>query len=310
MTPTRKVSPNFSPYARLREIASRRAKTIAFECPSLPVSGEITTLAVPGFRVIESHHPAELHQRRHCHERAQIIYVVEGRCSETYDGENLVAGAPRTLRYLPPRLAHSNSFEAGSRCLIVEIEPETLARVDKHSKTLGRPGEIQSPTATWLAQRLHQEFLGADTASVVSLEGILLEMLAEAARHAGSGPVRNVPEWLRAAREYVEANFLRPLSLAEVARVARVNRVHLARQFRAYFSTSVGEFLRRKRVEHACHLVTTTNHSLAEVAIDCGFSDQSHFSSIFRRQMGLTPARFREMAHSSPQNRSAAAGRV
>ena len=56
------------------------------------------------------------------------------------------------------------------------------------------------------------------------------------------------------------------------------------------------EFLRRKRIEHACHLVSTSNIALAEIAMTCGFSDQSHFSATFRRQVGLTPARFRQMA--------------
>jgi len=69
-----------------------------------------------------------------------------------------------------------------------------------------------------------------------------------------------------------------------------------SREFRRYFSTTVGEFLRRKRIEHACHLVSTTNIALAEIAMTCGFSDQSHFSATFRRQVGLTPARFRQMA--------------
>jgi AraC family transcriptional regulator len=45
-------------------------------------------------------------------------------------------------------------------------------------------------------------------------------------------------------------------------------------------------------------LVSTTNIALAEIAMTCGFSDQSHFSATFRRQVGLTPARFRQMAMS------------
>ena len=153
---------------------------------------------------------------------------------------------------------------------------------------------MEGPVPVWLAQRLYEEFQLRDQSSLVSLHGILLELLAETARRACKGPARAVPDWLRRAREYVEANFLRSLSLAEIARVARVNRVHLARQFRSYFETSVGEYIRLKRVEQACKLVSTTSESLAEIAIDCGFSDQSHFSTTFRRHMGLTPARFRE----------------
>jgi AraC family transcriptional regulator len=252
---------------------------------------------IPGFRVIENHYPAGLELPRHFHERAYLSFVLEGPYTESYGNSPAVTCAPRVLRYLPPGLPHANTFDAGSHCLIVEVDRDALKRVEEHTSALQKPGEIQGIASTWLAQRLYHEFRQGDELALVSLEGVLLEMLAEGARHAGaSGPVTVIPRWLRIAREYLESNFLRPLSLAEIAGAAGVHRVHLSREFRRYFSTTVGEFLRRKRIEHACHLVSTTNTALAEIAMTCGFSDQSHFSATFRRQVGLTPARFRQMA--------------
>jgi AraC family transcriptional regulator len=259
----------------------------------------VATRHVPGFRVVENHYPAGLELSRHFHDQAYLSYVLEGPYSESYGHSPSVICAPRVLRYLPPGLPHANVFEAGSHCLIVEVDREALKRVGEHTAALEKPGDIQGIASTWLAQRLYHEFRQGDELALVSLEGILLEMLAEGARHAGaSGPVAVIPRWLRVAREYLESNFLRPLSLAEIAGAAGVHRVHLSREFRRYFSTTVGEFLRRKRIEHACHLVSTTTTSLAEIAMTCGFSDQSHFSATFRRQVGLTPARFRQMAQS------------
>lgn len=285
---------------RLEIAASRKRPASANDCPCLETHGTtIATRDVRGFRVAEVDYPAGLELIRHSHERAHLIYVLEGQYAETYATDaSGIRCQPRALRYLPAGLAHSNRFEAAARCLVISIEPEMLARVVKLSNSLERPAAIETTASMWLTQKLYREFQQRDSSSAISLEGILLELLAETARHAGSGPGRIVPDWLRVARTYVENNYLRPLSLADIARVAHVHRVHLARQFRSYFSTSVGEFLRRKRVEHACHLVSTTNCSLAEVAIDCGFSDQSHFSATFRKLMGLTPARFREVAQS------------
>jgi AraC family transcriptional regulator len=272
-----------------------RARVIEERCSG--VAGlVIATRRVPGFQVVETHHPIRLEVARHFHEHAHLIYVLEGQYSEAYDGAPAVVCVPPAVRYLPARHPHSNTFEAGSRCMIVEIEPEMLNRVQKHSQALQRPGQIEGPATTWLSQRMVQEFRQGDRVAMVSLQGVLLEMLSESARHAGSGPFRMVPDWLRRVKGHLEANFLRQLTLAEMAGVAHVHRVHLARQFRRYFSTTVGQFLRRKRIEHACHLVTTTKTSLTDIAMDCGFSDQSHFSAAFRKQMGLTPARFRQLA--------------
>ncbi len=251
-------------------------------------------MQVGGFRITETLYPEKWESGRRFHEKAWLVCVLEGQYAESYDDGDSVPCSAGSIRFMPRGYAHSKVFDAGTRCLTIEIQPEMMARVEQHTQAMDRPGKVEGPVAAWLAERLYEEFRGRDESTMVSLQGILLELLAETARRAGMGPARAVPGWLQRAREYVEANFLRSLSLAEIARVAHVNRVHLARQFRSYFSTSVGEFIRLKRVEQACKLVTTTSEPLAEIAIDCGFSDQSHFSTTFRRHMGLTPARFRE----------------
>jgi AraC family transcriptional regulator len=267
-------------------------------CPCADTSGTVVAMRrVPGFQVIENHYPAGLELSNHRHEHALLSYVLAGPYAESYGNTSSVIHPPRALRFLPAEQNHSNVFDEGTHCLIVEVEPEALKRVEEHSKALDRPGEIQGINSTWLAQRLYHEFRQGDELALVSLEGILLEMLVEGARHSGADRVAMIPRWLHIAREYLEQNFLRPVSLAEIAAAAGVHRVHLSREFRRYFSTTVGEFLRRKRIQHACHLVSTTETALAEIAMTCGFSDQSHFSATFRRQIGLTPARYRQTAH-------------
>ena len=253
---------------------------------------------VSGFRVTEREYSAGVTLSRHCHDSALLIYGLDGAYTETYAAGRSAVCEPGVLRFLPRGLGHSNVFENGARCLVIEIENDTLERVTRHTKMLDRPSPIRSVASTWLLQRLYTEFSKDDPLSLISLEGLLLEILADGARHSDASGRAAVPRWLRMAHDYVEANFLRNVSLAEIARVAGVHRVHLAREFRRYFSTTVGELLRRRRVEHACRLVSTTQDSLADVAIACGFSDQSHFCATFRHQVGLTPGRFREMVQS------------
>ena len=269
-------------------------------CPCVETSGTVVAMRhVPGFRVIENQYPPGLELTRHFHDHAYLSYALEGPYAESYGNSAPVICEPGVLRYLPSNLTHADLFEAGSHCLIVEVDGEALKRVEEHTKALEKPGDIRGIGSTWLAQRLYHEFRQGDELALVSLEGILLEMLAEGARHAsGPDPVAVLPRWLRSAREYLEANFLRPVSLAEIAAAAGVHRVHLSREFRRYFSTTVGEFLRRKRIEHACSMISTTDTPLGEIAMICGFSDQSHFSATFRRQVGLTPAKFRQTAKS------------
>src|SRR5579864_3785210 len=160
------------------------------DCPCADTAGTVVAMRrVPGFQVVENHYPAGLELSNHRHEHALLSYVLEGPYAESYGTPSSVICPPRVLRYLPPEQNHSNVFDEGTHCLIVEVEPEALRRVEEHSKALDQPGEIQGIASTWLAQRLYHEFRQDDELALVSLEGVLLEMLAEGARHAGSsGP--------------------------------------------------------------------------------------------------------------------------
>src|SRR5262245_35676700 len=70
--------------------------------------------------------------------------------------------------------------------------------------------------------------------------------------------------------------------------------VHLAREFHKYYQCTIGEYLRKLRIDFACHEVISSDSTLAEIALDAGFFDQSHFSRTFKCHTGLTPTEFRE----------------
>src|SRR5580700_9444489 len=94
-------------------------------CLCAETSGTVVAMRqVPGFRVIENHYPAGLELPRHFHECAYLSYVLEGPYSESYGTSASVTCSPGVLRYLPPALPHANVFDAGSHCLLIEVDGE------------------------------------------------------------------------------------------------------------------------------------------------------------------------------------------
>jgi AraC family transcriptional regulator len=77
-----------------------------------------------------------------------------------------------------------------------------------------------------------------------------------------------------------------------------VHPITLARGFRAVYGCSVGTYLRRLRVELAGRWLVETDLPLAEIALAAGFCDQSHFSNLFRRTVGVTPSHYRRQSRS------------
>jgi AraC family transcriptional regulator len=106
--------------------------------------------------------------------------------------------------------------------------------------------------------------------------------------------VNALPKWrLRRVEEYVKTNFDRCISLSDLAKVAGLSRMHFAAQFRTATGYRPREYLLHQRIEHAKSLLSSTETPLAEIALAVGFCTQAHFSTVFKRITGETPARWR-----------------
>jgi AraC family transcriptional regulator len=247
------------------------------------------------FTLRENLYPAGTVLAKHSHPEAYITFVVEGAFRERYATRSILCRTGM-IRYLPAGEIHENEIQIHSRCLHVSSDPASLEQLRQQPAVPRRPAEMSGLTTTWLANRLYAEFSRQDTASGMAIEGLVLEILAEIARSEASDSSRLAPNWLKQATEIVESRFLERLSLTEIASEVGVHYVHLSRQFHKYNRCTVGELIRRRRVQYASHLLAHSRTPLAEIALVCGFSDQSHLSFLFKRYMGLSPSKFRSLA--------------
>jgi len=104
-------------------------------------------------------------------------------------------------------------------------------------------------------------------------------------------------ERLRAVVEYIEEYLDAGPTLEQMAAVAHLSPYHFARQFKAATGLPPHQYVILRRVERSKRLLQSTDeHSLAEIAAEAGFSDQSQFSRHFKRLVGVTPGQFRMSA--------------
>jgi hypothetical protein len=111
------------------------------------------------------------------------------------------------------------------------------------------------------------------------------------------GKDKKMPEWAGALREMIQdqQDTHMSLSLQQASAELEINPAYLSREFSKYFDNlSFGEYMRKMRIEKAIGLIGTTNYSLTEIAYLTGFSDQSHFNRIFKKQTGQSPSTFKK----------------
>jgi AraC family transcriptional regulator len=251
---------------------------------------------VGGFSLREGRHPAGSALPWHTHPGPTLCFVYTGAFTEGFAGATLEC-TPGTLKITPAGERHWNRFgREGTHGLLVEAEASRVESLGSYAAVLAERGSFLDDGLAVLVWRLAGELRRRDTAAPLAIEGILLELLAGAARARELRLTGTLPRWLTDARNYLHDPG-RVGGLSELATVVGVHPVTLARGFRKAYGCSVGAYLRWLRVARAARELAETDAPLAEIALAAGFADQSHFSNVFRREMGLSPSAFRRAAH-------------
>ncbi len=252
-----------------------------------------TTL--PAFTLTESVSARDFTVPPHLHEETHITLMLAGNCQETYMGRGREL-TPLKALYFHPGESHSlRVFNEPIRTFDIEINRDWLDRLLERSIAPAALLHSHSHSISWLAARLYGEFRESDDVSRLAMEGLALEMLADLARASMRGRTKKAPRWLQQVVEIVRDEFSRPLALSELAKTVDVHPAHLAEVFREHHRCTLGEFIRRTRIEQAIRQMADHRVSLADISLAAGFSDQSHFSRVFKRITGLTPAQFRHL---------------
>jgi AraC family transcriptional regulator len=105
------------------------------------------------------------------------------------------------------------------------------------------------------------------------------------------------PRKLNLVIEFIDRNLSKPLSLEDIASICDLSSSHFTRLFRSSTGLAPHQYLLRRRIDMAQHLLTESGMSISEIAFECGFADQVHLTQAFRRFTGKAPGAFRK-AHS------------
>ena len=100
--------------------------------------------------------------------------------------------------------------------------------------------------------------------------------------------------------DYIAGHLDKALKIDEMASQVGLSSYHFARRFKVAFGVPPHEFVLDRRVDCAKSLMGSTEDRLKSIAVDCGFSDQSHLTRVFKKRVGFTPGEFRRLSGKEP----------
>jgi AraC family transcriptional regulator len=218
----------------------------------------------------------------HTHTNPYLLLHVLGRyCDEGDDGIYEIGGPAAVFH--PAGSAHEMAMGAqGLATVIIEFDPDWLRRIpgsartfDRARKWLGGPigGRATGLARAWLHRPTDKRLFPATENFLASL--VAREAIAEG------------PAWTAGVHSALKAD--EPPALDSLARQVGVSRLWLVRAYRDRYGEGIAETLRRQRVERAICLIEGSNLSLAAVAAEAGFCDQSHMNRAIKLLLGMTP---------------------
>lgn len=254
----------------------------------------IKNKTIAGFKLTETAYHAGLRISTHSHDFAYFCFVLRGNFNERYERRTRSCNS-FSLIFHPPQETHSDEFHRATKCFNLQLSDSFIERVAQCSTLTGTPTDFDNGVSRPIAAKIYKEFYSTDELSELIVEGLMFELLGETLRSFNNNSQANAPGWLKQTIELVHDRFRESLSLAEIAAAVGVHETHLAREFKRYYRSTIGDYLRLLRIEYACRWISESDAALSEIALLCGFADQSHFTKTFGQIMRTSPAAYRKI---------------
>jgi AraC-like DNA-binding protein len=238
---------------------------------------------------------------RHYHSTYVIIVQVEGVEDFFCRGANHLSPAG-SLVFINPGEIHTGSAYEKKTWAYKAIYPtaEFIRAIASESNSESQNQPIFNETVVFDSAsalkllKLHR--ILENSTNTLERQTLLIKTLQQLIKRHSSASINKKPAGseslsVNRVRDYLEANYNQNLRIEEIAALVDLNPFYLIRAFKRKIGIPPHEYQIQIRIQRSMNLIRE-GMPLADVALETGFSDQSHFSNRFKKVMGITPKQF------------------
>lgn len=242
---------------------------------------------------------ADWHSTMHSHYFSEIFYIIKGRGSFSIE-KNEVIAEEGDLVIINSGVMHTEKYGGDPSFEYVALGIDGVSfdfdgGNDEYSLFHCKKDRdaFDFYINALLAEAEH-DMMYRDTVCQNLAELFSINILRKTNSLMSAGSEKNVNRACRIAKRYIDENFRNPITLNELASLAKVNKYYLSHAFASDYGVSPINYLINKRIDECKNLLVSTNHSISQIAGFTGFSSPSYFSQCFKRNTGMQPEIYRK----------------
>ncbi|MFB9078218.1 helix-turn-helix transcriptional regulator [Flavobacterium procerum] len=244
-----------------------------------------------GIAVVETEYQQKVYEGWHSHNNAHITLFLKGGTTEKRKNFSETVGPGSLLFYHSDELHLNQNTLFPSRNINIEMEENLLKELDL-SEALIEKSVQNSALTKFLILKIFKETQNADHFTNDNIR-MLFSQLSHSSTHLER--FEKSPYWVKSLSELLNDCWNENPNLQDLSQVLQLNPITISKHFPKYFGCTLGEYMRRIKINRSLSLIQSSHSSLTEIALDCGFSDQSHFIRTFKNQTGFLPKHFQKL---------------
>lgn len=236
--------------------------------------------------IVDYHQPVS--EDWHSHDNVVLCLILRGGTLESRKKTETQAVPGKIMLYNQGEVHRNTYTQFPSKNLNIELEESFFLSNDLQGANFDN-AYTHNLDIQFQLIKIYQELSLKDSYSNQALYASLLSVFSQGTKKLSTS------SWLKDIKEVLNDRWSEFISLKELAAELNLHPVTISRYFPKYFGCSLGDYMRKLKVERALFYLQHTPKNLTEIAYDCGFADQSHFIRVFKTYTGFTPKEFKKI---------------
>lgn len=233
--------------------------------------------------------PESFDNTRHSHPNAHLSFVLKGGCEEQ-KSDKYERGLLSSTFYHRDEPHQINMMSKNSIHLNIDFDPLFIQQINTENtielitkKDFSLPLEMM---------QLYKELYTKDDVKPLAIEEAVLGMFST---DKSSSLYKTPPLWVEQIKQYLQEYWDKSITLEELSQITGLHKISISKHFSKFTGCTISTYQRKLRVYHALELINNGQQSLSQIALQCGFADQSHFIRFFKQYTGFLPKKFEQL---------------